>query len=130
MNITYRIILDKRRVKHKSGTYPLKLQVIFNRKPKLYQTNFDLSEADYLKMSSPRINSELQKVKDATKQLIREVEEFVWRLNTFTFFQFERDFVNYNELLKSKRNIKEPKDTHLKDEFDFSPYYKRFPLLQ
>lgn len=130
MNTTYSIILDKRRVKLKSGTYPLKLQVIFNRKPKLYQTIFDLGEADYQKMSSPRINSELQKIKDATKQLLREVEDFVESLNTFTFFQFERDFVNHNELLKPRRNIKEPKDTHLKDEFEFSPYYKRFPLLQ
>lgn len=130
MNTTYSVILDKRRVKQKSGNYPLKLQVIFNRKPKLYQTIFDLSEADYHKMSSPRINSELQKIKDAIKQLLREVEEFVGNLNAFTFFQFERDFVNHNELLKPRLNIKEPENGNRKEEFDFSPYFKRFPLLQ
>jgi integrase/recombinase XerD len=130
MNTTYSVILDKRRVKQKSGTYPLKLQIIFNRKPKLYQTIFDLSEADYQKLSSPRINSELQKIKDAIKQLLREVEEFVGNLNAFTFFQFERDFVNHNERLKPRLNIKEPENGNRKEEFDFSPYFKRFPLLQ
>lgn len=61
---------------------------------------------------------------------MREAEDFIGILNTFTFFQFERDFVNHNEILKPRRNIKEPEGINPKDEFDFTPYYKRFPLLQ
>lgn len=130
MNTTYSIILDTRRVKQKTGTYPLKLQVICNRKPKLYPTIYDLSEADYEKLSSPRINSELQKIKDAIKQLLREAEDFVGSLDTFTFFHFERDFVNQNKILKPRRNVIEPNEVVIQDEFEFLLYYQRFPLLK
>lgn len=130
MHTTYSLILDKRRAKQKSGTYPLKLQVTFNRKTKHYQTKYDLSEECYEKLSAPRINTELQKIKDAIKTLLREVEDFLEGLDTFTFFQFERDFVNHNETLKHRLKIIEPKEDHSKEVFDFSPYYKRFTLLQ
>jgi integrase/recombinase XerD len=84
----------------KSGSYPLKLQVTHQRKTRHYPTIFNLSQADYRKIWAPRIGEELQLVRDGVKRIQREGEEFVEGMEVFSFFLFQRDFVNHHELLK------------------------------
>jgi integrase/recombinase XerD len=129
MQTTISVILDTRRMK-KSGTYPLKLQVTHRRKTRHYPTIFNLSQIDYGKIWAPRIHPELQRVRDGIKRIQREGEEFIESTEAFSFFLFQRDFVNHHELLKL-RKVAEEEDLQLggEDNFDFRAFYKRFALL-
>ena len=44
MSVSTTITLDKRRVKQKTGKYPVKLLVTYEREPMRYQTIYELSE--------------------------------------------------------------------------------------
>src|SRR5690348_6634954 len=98
MLATVNIILDTRRMKKKTKTFPVKLQVTFRRVTKHYQTIFALSEADYKKLFAPRINADLQKIRDHVKQIQRTAEQFIEDLDDFSFYLFERDFIINNDL--------------------------------
>lgn len=129
MPTTISIILDTRRIKKKSNSYPLKLQVSSNRVTKHYQTIFDLSKADYAKLSASRISAELQKVKDSLKQIQRAAEDFIEDLDDFSFYQFELDFITNNEFFKARKRLTEAPVQKDDDGFDYSPYRHRFKLL-
>jgi hypothetical protein len=88
----------------KSGTYPLKLQVTYQRKTRHYPTIFSLSEIDYGKLAAPRIHPELQRVKEGIKSIQREGEEFIEGIEVFSFFLFQRDFVNHHELTQAAKS--------------------------
>src|ERR1700752_2771726 len=77
MSVTFGTILDKRRMKKKTGTYPVKFQLIVNSETFRYQTIFDLSIEDYNKLSAPRISEGLQKVRDDLKRLQSKAETFL-----------------------------------------------------
>ncbi len=47
------LILDVRRMKNKTGKYPVKLQVSFERTTLHYQTIFDLTQDEYSKYLLP-----------------------------------------------------------------------------
>jgi len=130
MHTTISVILDTRRMK-KGGSYPLKLQVTSNRKTRHFPTIFNLSQTDYDKLFSPRIHSELQRVRDGIKRIQKEGEEFIENMEVFSFFLFQRDFVGHHELLK-RRKFEEEEEPQpgSEDGFDLSVFYKRFPLLK
>ena len=130
MSTTVSVILDRRRMKKKTKTYPVKLQVTFKRVTEHYQTIFAISQADYEKLSAPRINIGLQKIRDSLKYIQRTAEHFIEDLNEFSFYLFERDFIVGNDLFKQRKKLKEPESIGLKDDFDFTPYYKRFTIFQ
>jgi integrase/recombinase XerD len=115
----------------KSGFYPLKLQVTHQRRTHHYPTIFNLSQADHGKIWAPRIGEELQLVRDGVKRIQKEGEEFLESMEVFSFFLFQRDFVNHHELLK-QRKVEEEAEPPVggEDDFDFHPYFKRFPLLR
>ncbi|MEP6749314.1 MAG: site-specific integrase [Bacteroidota bacterium] len=127
---TIKIILDSRRLKQKTKTYPVKLQVIFNRTTRHYPTIFDLSTDDYNKLRAPRINERSQEVREKLNFLKRNAVEFVRQMDEFNFYEFEHDFVNEQSSLKPKKNLAPPATETVIDGFDYSPYLKRFIIFQ
>src|SRR5690606_39241418 len=133
MSATARVILDTRRMKIKTGKYPLKLQVSFQRKSQRYQTIFELSAADYNKLGAPRISADLQSIKGKIKEIEKAVSGFIGEMDTFSFYQFERDFIAHHELFKPRKKLKGSEDVQpapAPHEFDFSPYEKRFSVFR
>jgi integrase len=121
------IILDTRRIK-KSNVYPVKLRVVYQSKPRDFQTIFDLSKEDYEKLSAPRLNPKLQEIRDKLKSIQRTAEDFIKDMPVFSFYEFERDYI-YNKVWFRKRKLKEPELPLSGDDFDYSAYKKRFPIL-
>ena len=130
MTATVSIILDKRRMQKKSGTYPIKLQIIYKSSPKHFQTVYNLSLENYEKLASPRLGPHLQFLKNQLKVLQRNAEDFIKEMEEFSFYIFEKNFIIGNQLFKPRKEIKEPVTPNIPDIFDFSPYYLRFPILK
>lgn len=134
MSATFSIILDTRRVKQ-SGKYPVKLRVTFQRAPEYYPTVFDVSKSDWEKLSAPRLSSELQTLKNKLKQIEKETSTFIENLEPFSFAEFENKFVRSNSYfkqrkLKAKSVAFAASDSAVdKDEFDYTPYHRKFPIL-
>lgn len=129
MSISTSIILDTRRVK-KSGKYPIKLRVISNRVPRDYQTIYDLSEQDYKKLSAPHINAELQDVRKKLQDISTSADAIIRTLEPFEFSDFEKEFMHGNKVFRPKKL----KPVFLKSsntqDFNYSPYTKRFTIFQ
>ncbi len=52
MLVTIAISLDTRRLKRKTGKYPVKLIVTYERNPQRYQTIYDLTQDEYKNLSA------------------------------------------------------------------------------
>jgi integrase/recombinase XerD len=124
---TISIILDTRRIK-KSNKYPIKLRVTFERIGEYYQTIFDLSKEEYDKLPASRISNELQSIRDKLKEIERTAENAVSNLNPFTFKEFEKDYIQNNSLFR-QRKVKQFLPAENKNEFDYSLFVKKFPIL-
>lgn len=131
MSVTISITLDTRRVKKKTGKYPVKLQVTFERDPQRYQTIYDLTQEEYDNLSASRVSEKLKKIRDDLKLIQRRAEDVASILNPFSYQEFEKDFVYNNPLFRQRKYIK---DVHtfvaVKDKFDYAPFYKKFPILK
>ncbi len=127
MSVSIAVILDTRRQK-KAQKYPLKLRVTIDRKVEYYPTIFDLSKEDHKKLAAPRINEELQQVRNQLQQIEREAGKFIQDADPFSFEEFERDFVQGNKSFRQRRAKKES-FVVTGYEFDIRPYEKRFPIL-
>ncbi len=127
MSATVSITLDTRRIKA-SNCYPIKLRITFKREPRRYQTVYDLAQCDYNKLVASRISAELQEVKAKLHQIKQDAENFIKNARPFDFYEFERDFIKGNPLFR-QRTFKAEAPTLPPDEFDFTPYYKRFPIF-
>ncbi|MFT4093248.1 MAG: site-specific integrase [Niabella sp.] len=130
MSVSVAIILDTRREK-KTKKYPVKLRVTQDRKTEYYPTIYDLFYDDYKKFTAPHISSELQEVRKTLKQIETDAENLVTDLEPFSFETFEKDFIYNNPLFRQKKHIKKalaklPAD----DKFDYTPFYKKFPILK
>lgn len=128
MSATSVVILDTRRMKIKTGKFPVKLRVTFKRVTKDYQTLFEMTEDDYKKLSTSRILEELKFVRDKLKEIERTAANAIIELQPFSFNEFEKDFILNNRFFKS-RKFKEPdfpSDTY---NFDFTPYHKKFLIF-
>ena len=128
MAVTIMINLDTRRMK-KTNHYPVVLRVTYDRKPVRYQTIFELTAEDYDKLSATRISQDLQEVKSKLKEVQRDAESFADGLRPFSFYEFERDFVNQHKLLK-KRKLEQPAGYFPTGDFDPAPFEKKFPILK
>ena len=127
MSTTISIILDTRRMK-KTDKYPVKLRVTFQRVTEYYQTIFDLSKEEWEKLTASRIRNELQPIRDKLKDIERKAENSVKELSPFNFAEFEKDFIRSNTNFR-QRNFKTEVITPNGDEFDYSPFYKKFSLF-
>ena len=130
MIATPSIIIDKRRKQTRTGTFPVKLQIVYKSSPKLFQTIFNLTLENYDKLVSPRLSPKLQSVKEKLKQILRTAEDHLSEMGTFSFYAFERDFIVKNPLFKVRKQLKEPTNPDLNNGFDFSPYHLRFPIFK
>ncbi len=130
MIATASIVLDKRRMQKKTGTYPIKLQVVYKSSPRQFQTVFNLSSEDYLKLNSSRLSPKLQLIKDKLKNIRRIAEEYFKDLTSFSFYTFERDLIVNNDLFRKRKELIEPTQLDIPDTFDYSPYYSRFPIFR
>lgn len=129
MSVATAIILDTRRIKE-SKKYPVKLRLNHQRVTNYYPTIFDLSEEEYQKLSATRISLELQGIRDKLRQMERSALTALEKLKPFSFPSFEKIFVRGNPLFKQKRINALFVDIFLEDGFDYSPYHKKFPILQ
>lgn len=132
MSATARVILDTRRMKIKTGKYPLKLRVSFQRVTQRYHTIFELSAVDYNKLNAPRISADLQSIKEKIKEIEKAASGFIDGMDTFSFYQFERDFICHHDFFKLRKLTKaeEAQPSLPLHEFDFSPYEKRFSIFR
>lgn len=128
MSTSVSIILDTRRMKKRAGTYPVKLRVISKRVTKDYPTIFDLSETDYKKFGAPRISSELSEIRTKLQDIKQAAEHFIKDNYPFDFYEFEIEVIKDNPLFKQKE-WKQPEAVISPDEFDYSPFKKRFPIF-
>ncbi|MBD0283919.1 MAG: site-specific integrase [Flavisolibacter sp.] len=129
MSVATAIILDTRRIKE-NNKYPVKLRVNHQRVTNYYPTVFDLSEEDYQKLSATRVSQELQSVRDKLKQIERTATNALEKLRPFSFQSFEKIFVLGNPLFKQRKIKALAVEVHSEDAFDYSPYHKKFPILE
>jgi integrase/recombinase XerD len=127
MSTTLCILLDTRRIK-KSKKYPIKLRVTFERLTEYCQSIFDLSKEEFDKLTASRISNELQSIRDKLKEIERTAENVVNELDPFSFADFEKDFIHNNNLFR-QRKLKPEVPLQSTNEFDYSPFYKKFPIL-
>ena len=129
MSISVKIILDTRRIKKRTSKYPVKLRVTFKRVSRDYTTIYELSGKDFDKLTAPRISTELQQVRDALKSIERTSENVIKDLDPFTFHEFEKAYTFNNPLFHPKK-IKQKEVSLKDDEFDFTLFEKKFPILK
>lgn len=127
MSATVSIVLDTRRMK-KLNKYPVKLRVFFQSVTEYYVTTFNLTKHDWDKLPAPRVSDELLPVKTKLKELERAAQLAASGLEVFSFSDFKKDFVQTHPLLK-KRKVNEVATAQSNDSFDYSSFYKKFPLL-
>ena len=131
MSASVVIKLDTRRIKQKTGKYPVKLLVTYNGEPQRYQTIYDLTEKEYNNLSASRVSDQMQKVRDSLKEIKRKAEEIISILEPFSFDDFKKDFVFNNPLFRQRKYLKNKVITTAlnNDDFDYTPFHKKFPIL-
>ncbi len=105
MSVSLSILLDTRRIKTKTKKYPVKLRVTCEREVQYYQTTYDFSKEEYKKLSSSHISEELKKIREQLRSIERNAEAVVLNLETFTFIDFEKDYVLNNPLFHQRKSI-------------------------
>ncbi len=113
---TCNVYHDRRR-KKKNGLYPVKIRVTHERKTKYFDTIFDLSEGDFIKIQNGnRLNDNLRKIQTIIGKLLKKGEEIIWDLEYFDFDTFTNKFKSTGDkndliyLLKAKaKRLKEEK---------------------
>ncbi len=128
MNISTSIILDTRRIKNKNDKYPIKLRITINRVTRNYQTVFDLSVEEFERLSASRVSETLQAVRTSLQELKRTLENFISDKEPSGFTEFENDFISDNKNFKRKKFKQEVLSIPI-DEFDYSPFLKRFTIF-
>ncbi|WP_298732232.1 site-specific integrase [uncultured Chitinophaga sp.] len=129
MSISSTIFLDNRRLKKKTENYPVKLRITCNRLSREYQTIYDLTVPDYNKLKAPNISEALQKVRDGLRTIQSEVDAAAKRIDPFNFTEFKRDFIDTHPLFKQRKDRNKVMLADAPSSFDYSEYYKKFPLL-
>lgn len=129
MSIFVAIILDRRRLKTRTNSYPVKLRVTFQRKSRYYQTNYELSEEAYNSLRSSRLKDELRVIKNALKDLERAAEKCACELQPFNYTEFEKEFVLNNPEFKQRiAYTKELVQSHY--ECAIEAYKDKFPIFK
>ena len=121
MSTTLSIILNTRRIKN-SNKYPVKPRVTFDRVTEYYQTIFDLTKDEYDKLSASRISKELQTIRDKLKEIERTAENAVKDLGSFSFTDFENEFIYTNAILFRPGKLKPIIPSKNTSEFDYPSF--------
>jgi integrase len=128
MSVSIAIILDTRRAKD-NNTYPLKLRINYQRVTNYYPTIFDLTNEAYEKLSAPRISSELQEIRAKLRQVEREASEALKELAPFSFAEFEQRYIRFHPLFRQRKAKPVSTPAAATDDFDYSSYQRKFPIL-
>jgi integrase/recombinase XerD len=128
MSVTIDIYFDTRTFRKKTQDYPFKLKVYYQKDTRNFLTVYGLSATDEKKLVSPRLGTELQRVKDSLAELRRTAETFASDMRPFNFDDFIQDFLKDNPHIDQTR-IKLPEAKPADQEFDYKPYHKKFPIL-
>ena len=128
MHTTLKLILDTRYEK-KSGRYPVKLNVTFQRKPRPYQTIYDLTVEEWEKLDASRVSDSLQMIRKKLEQIETQAKDFISKMDSFSFEEFEKRYILNNSLFKQRKRKRDFTPV-LQDEFDFTEYKKTFPILE
>lgn len=123
------IVLDRRRLKIKTNSYPVKLRVTYERRSRYYQTNYDLTEDAYANLRSSRLKEEHRAIRDSLKDLERDAEKFIRELEPFSFSEFEKEFILHNSSFRQRKAIKESL-LQLHFECDLNAYKDKFPIFK
>ncbi|WP_315819396.1 phage integrase SAM-like domain-containing protein [Paraflavitalea speifideaquila] len=121
--------MDTRRIKQRTGTYPIKVRVTYDRKPQEYQTIFDLSEEDYKKLANPRGGGKLLEIRGKLKDIEYEAGQVAKKLDPFTFEEFQKDYILNHPFFLQRKTIQK---SILPAEylFDRTLYEHRFPIFK
>lgn len=129
MSVSISITLDTRRMKMKTGAFPVKLLVTNNSVPKRYQTKFDLSEKDFQNLGAKNLSAQLREIREQLKQIQREAESAVKSISTFNFPEFEKDFILNHSSFLQRKSIKQSAEL-LNHKFNEVIYENRFPIFK
>ncbi len=129
MSVSIAITLDTRRLKKKTGKYPVKLLVTYNSTPERYQTVYDLSQEEFDNLSASRVAEKLKKIRDDLRLIQRKAADAAASLEPFTFEEFEKDFIADNPLFRQRKSVR-PNLVPVSYKFDVSVYQYRFPILK
>ena len=87
--VSVSLTLDKRRLKD-GNKYPLKLRIYFNRDSKRYPLNYDLTEDEFMNLST---NKKLREIFHDASFYTQRAEKIIEKLkNNFSFIKFEENF--------------------------------------
>nr|WKN35060.1 site-specific integrase [Tunicatimonas sp. TK19036] len=92
-NVTTAIILDTRRP-IKDGNYPIKLRVTYQRKQKYYPLDESLSEEDFLKIQGSKPRGKYKDYQLEFNGKENHANEIIKSMPSFTFEEFEKQFLN------------------------------------
>ncbi len=129
MSVSVAITLDTRRMKSKSGKYPVKLLVTSDSQPRRYQTIYDLTQQEFNYLSANRITDSLKLIRDNLKQIKRKAEDAVMALDPFSYEEFEKDYILSNSLFHQRKSIKAKTVPISYDSFG-KDYDRRFPIFK
>lgn len=87
----HKLILDKRRPK-KTGLFPVKIRITFNRQQRYYNVGVDLSEEDFERLLSHSVRKELRPAKLKIQQFETRVRNTINSLSEFSFEDFQYAF--------------------------------------
>ena len=89
MSVTTKIILDTRRIKKTTGTYPVKLRVTFNRISQNYQTVHDLTRDEFALVWKPGRDVNMLLLRDTFEKIVLSAKRVIKDLKIFSFQEFE-----------------------------------------
>ena len=84
---------------------------------------------NYDKLSASRISNELQTIRDKLKEIERTAENAVMDLGSFSFTDFENEFIYNNAIIFRPIKLKPVIPCKNTSEFDYSSFSKKFPIL-
>jgi len=128
MSLTVKIILDTRRIKMRTEKFPVKLRIIECGRTRDFQTIYDLSKGEFESFSAKKIKGNLQTIGENLREIERHATHAAKQIMSFDIADFERDFVYENQYFRP-RKLKVKVVGKSAVEFDYSPYFGRFPLF-
>ncbi|MES2328556.1 MAG: site-specific integrase [Bacteroidota bacterium] len=128
MQITIKIILDKRRMKKSTETFPVKLRIIESGKTRDFQTIYDLTEKEYESLGEKKVKNHLQVIREHLREIERDASHAAKQIVPFDLSDFEKDFIFENPHFRPRKlKVKPVEENSI--EFNYSTYLKRFPLF-
>ncbi|MGQ7870925.1 tyrosine-type recombinase/integrase [Sunxiuqinia sp. sy24] len=93
----------------KDNTFTVRLQLVFDRIPKYYSTNINLSTDQYLKIAANGVRGDLLEKKRIIHQLLKKANDTICHMDEFSFELFKKHFLRRsterNDILSSLEDL-------------------------